>query len=95
VAARALADIAPDDPRSVPVLIEALSYNGSERTLALVSLTRLGAKARDALPELRKIVGGTLPLQHGTPLVSSETDRRDAAKAIPAIEGRPSPSGSR
>jgi hypothetical protein len=63
-AASALVAIDPGRPEIVPVLVQALSYNSLTRGTALDDLSALGPRAKPALPALRQVAAGRLPLKH-------------------------------
>jgi hypothetical protein len=89
-AAETLAWVDPDHPDSVPVLIEALGYSPGSRVTAILAFWELGARAKAALPALREILSGTLPMQF--PETNPQLEQltlKEATKAIQRIEGSP------
>lgn len=91
-AAAALAAVNPDDPRSLPVLIEGLVYDIECRGMALEYLGKLGPRAKATIPTVNQVANGTLGYSHERlPLTSQKgyerVDRQDAKAAIRKIEG--------
>jgi HEAT repeat protein len=83
-AAVTLAAVAPDHPKAVPALIEALDYNGLTRYIAVEALGKLGPRAKAALPALRQIADGSLRLRYpylNQPLAQQDRDN-DSQDAI-------------